>query len=287
MKKAVITVASIVIGAGLIYWLYGRGGGPVDTSPARLARSRAYADAQVQIERLRKGTDGSVGWPAVRKQLAIALDVVREIDKAANLDYAKGFVAALDKCAAGDRPDANQQLIAKGLQHVTVLAIRLELETMAQTSGAERQAAGQRVAALFEGIRPTFARRDKDFFPGRGALMPAADASLKQLMAAARYGGQTIGTGRELEDTICRTYALSVLYEIRQIENLRHSDRAKCAVKRIEAQVFYRIIRERIVKHDARADETILAILGTDYDTMDAGAMEDALKRGLGRMPLR
>jgi len=286
MRKAVLTVASVILGAGLVYWLYDPGPDQPDPRQAGLDRARAYAEAQVQIERVRKRRDAPVDWAAVREQLGITLAVVREIDEAANLDYAKGLVAALDKCAAGQSPGANQQLIAKGLQHVTVLAIRRELALLAQAEGPHREAAAQRVAAFFEGIRPTFVRRDKDFFPGRGVLTPEADAALRDLAAAARRKGQTVGAGRQLEDLICRTYALSVLYEVQQIARLRHSDRAACAVKRVEGQVFYRIIRDRIARRDPRADETIRTTLEADYDTMDPAALEAALRRGLGPVPL-
>ena len=288
MKKALIATASIALGAGVMYWIYGPDSGSRSgDGQDELSRVRAYAAAEVEIERLRKPPDGAVDWDAVRKQLAITLVVVREIDKAFNLDYEKGLVEALDKCVAGDRSACNQQLIAKGLQHVTVLAIRRELAAMALAAGAHREAAAKRAVAFFEGIRPTLVRRDKDFFPGRGELVPAADAGLRQVMAASRLAGDTVAAGRQFEQAIFRTYALSVLYEVQEIQRLRHSYRRKCEVKRIEGQMFYRIIRPRIKQQDALADETIRTILSADYDNMDPGALESALRRGLGRIPLR
>jgi len=272
----------MALGAGLVFWAYG----PDEADVPGLARARAYAAAQVQIERLRKVSEGPVDWDAVAQQFQITLPVVREIDRAHELSYATQIPVALGKCGEGSRPDVNQQVLAKGLQHVTVLAIRRELGELAGAAGTNRRAAAARAVALFEGIRPTFTRRDKDFFPGVNALTAAADAGLKQIEAAARQDGDIVGAGRALEQAIARTYALSVLYEIRQIERLRDGDRAACDVKRAEAIIFYRVIYDRIKTRDAKTAGTLLSyLINTDFDTMEAGAVEAALRKGLGNIP--
>lgn len=288
MRKALIATASVVLGAGLMVWIWGPdSGGPSDQAQDDLARARAFADAVIRIERLRKRTDGPVDWEAIRTHLKTTLGVIRKTNRTNTPDYEKDLAVALRQCATGNRPDVNQQIIAKGLQHVAVLAIRLELDVMARAAGSGREAAAKRAAVYFEAIRPTFARRDKDFFPDRGALMPAADAGLRQVLAASRLTGTTVAAGRQFEEAICRTYALSVLYEVKEIERLRHSDRAECEVKRTEAQMFYRIISPRIRKQDAGADAAIWTMLRADYDAMSVRDLKSALKRGLGRIPLR
>jgi len=287
VKRTAIAVVSFLMGASLIYWVFAIDD-PNDGSRAGVDRAQAYAAAQIQIERLRKPADGPVDWAAVAKQFEITLPVIREIDEAnAHLHYEYDLAQALKQCAAGDRPDVNQQTLAKGLQHVTVLAIRRELATVARTTGPDRQAAAMRAAAFFEGIRPTFTRRDGDFFDGASTLTGAADGALRQLAAAGRDQGDVVGPGRRLEDAICRTYALSVLYEIIAIEKLRRIDRTACDVKRAEALVFYRIISDRVKKRDATADRTIRTMLAAGYDKMDAITLETALTRGLPKIPLR
>ena len=282
MKKTVIALAAIALGAGLVFWLYGSE--QADLPGVDLAR--AYAAAQVRIERLRKPAEGPVDWDAIAKQFEIALPIVRRIDQAHGLNYARQIPAALGKCVTGNRPDVNQQVLAKGLQHVTVLAIRGELATLAGAAGLDRRAAAARAVALFEGIRPTFTRRDKDLFPGANTLTAAAEAGLKQIDAAGR-NDDAVGAGRELERAIARTYALSVLYEVQEIERLRASDRAACDVKRAEAIIFYRIIYDRIKMRDETTAATLLTyLINTDFDKMEAGAVEAALRKGLGNIPL-
>lgn len=287
MKRNAIAIASFVLGACLVYWVFVPDD-PDDASRAGVDRAQVYAAAQVRIERLRKRSDGLVDWAAVKTQFEITLPVIREIDQAdPRLHYEYDLAQALRQCAAGDRPDVNQQTLAKGLQHVTVLAIRRELATMAGAGGSERQAAALRAAAFFEGIRPTFTRRDGDFFEGASTLTAAADGALRQLAAAGKTGGDVVGPGRRLEDAICRTYALSVLYEIITIGKLRRTDLTACDVKRAEALVFYRIISDRVKKRDPNADRAIRTILAARYDQMDAIDLETALTRGLPKVPLR
>ena len=151
-----------------------------------------------------------------------------------------------------------------------------------------RRAASEDIAAYFEGIRPTFVRRDKDFFGGERTLEASADQALEHLNRAAEgRPGEIFAARRELEDAIARTYALSVLYEVEEIERLRATDRAACDVKRKEAEIFYRIVRPRVRRRDPKADGTIVAMLTGSYDAMSAKAIEESLKKGLPEVPLR
>jgi len=251
-----------------------------------LAEVKDYAAAEVQIERLRKQKDGPTDWAAIEQQLRITRPMVKAIDGALGLTYEEDIAAALRKCKSGERPKVHQQVLAKGLQHVTVAAIGRELDAMAKASGAERSAAAARISALFEGIRPTFVRRDSDYFSGEKALEPAADAALEQLKSAAE-SGEIFGPRKSLEEAIARTYALCVLYEIEEIEKLREKDLAACDVKRMEAVIFYRIIEDRIRRFAPDADATISAILDAGYDKMDVPLLVANLRNGLPGIPLK
>ena len=255
---------------------------------SRLKEAETFADAEVAIERMRK--EKVPDWAAIREHFDKCLPVVRRVDAERGTTYIKEIGEALDKCAAGDKPKVHQQVLAKGLQHVAVLAIKSELDA-AMGGGEEGGDAPARVAqaaTFFEGIRPTFTRRDGDFFEGERTLEEEADRALQQLkQAALSGGGDLLAARRELDDAITRTYALSVLYEIQGVEELRDKDLAKCEVKKMEAVVFYRIIAPRIVKRDRKADEVMRAMFEGDYAAMSASVIEANLKKGLPHIRLR
>jgi hypothetical protein len=239
---------------------------------------KKMAGSQVTIERLRK--QKTPDWDAIQKEYAVLLPLVRQTDAARQLSYQDEIADALVKCAAGQRVKVHQQVLAKGLQHIVVLNIHSELDQMGKTADA-----AQRIAAYFEGIRPTFTRRDKDYFDARPTLEAAADKAI----GALRKAGQTpaLTARRELVDSIDRTYALSVLYEILAVEKLRDTAPAKCAVKVKEAEIFYRIIQPRIQKTRPQADATIGRMLAGGFDQMNAALLEAKLNEGLTGITLR
>lgn len=245
-----------------------------------LERARAFAQAELRIERMRKKE--APDWSAVSEEYEATAGVVGEMDELWGTGYDADIRAALEQCARGEDPKVNQQVMAKGLQHVAVLAMMRELDAMAKADAEARRAAAGRVAAYFEGIRPTFVRRDGDYFAGTETLEAAAERAIERLSRAAETGGgEIIAARREFEDAIARTYALSVIYEVEEIEKHRDKDRALCAVKRREAQIFCRIIRPRVGRRDPKADETISAMLAGEYGAMSAKVIEENLKKGL------
>ncbi|MCK4753432.1 MAG: hypothetical protein KAS75_08290 [Planctomycetes bacterium] len=244
---------------------------------------KAYAQAEVTIERLRK--QPTPDWSAIKSQYIVTVPIVKKIDAKTGTNYNQEITDALKKCAAGERVKVNQQTLAKGLQHVTVLAITEELNKMANASVADRKMLVDRIAAYFEGIRPTFTRRDKDFFEAKKTLEAQAEAALERLAKAG--SSDLITARRQLEDAINRTYALCVLFEIMEVEKLRDSDIPKCDVKRVEAVIFYRIIQPNIKKRSLKNDEIILHLLNGNYDTMSAMLLEMLLGKGLVGITLR
>jgi hypothetical protein len=237
---------------------------------------KAFAKAEVTIERLRK--QKTPDWNAIAAQYEITAPIVKKIDAEKGLNYDVDIRDVLKKCSAGEKVKVNQQVLAKGLQHVAVLAITDELNAMKKSDTA-----CQKVTAFFEGIRPTFTRRDKDFFNGKKHLEAAADNALKRLTDSK----SDLAARREFEDTLARTYALCVLYEIIKVEKLRDSDLAACEVKVKEAEIFYRIIQPRIKKRSPKTNELITAMLSGSYSTMDAKALENYLNTGLAGITLR
>jgi len=247
------------------------------TADSELAGIEAYAKAEVTIERMRKQQEPD--WNAIKAQYEITSAIVKKYDDKLGMHYHADIRQALDKCAAGQKVKVNQQTLAKGLQHVTVLAIRDELD------GKDKSVSAKRIKAYFEGIRPTFIRRDKDFFAENKTLQTAADSALEHLAIA--DSADYLTARREIEDVIARTYGLCVLYEIMEVEKYRDSDLAICEVKKMEAVVFYRIIEPRIIKRSPKIAEEISNMLNGNYATMDSAALEKNLEAGLVPISLR
>jgi hypothetical protein len=242
-----------------------------------LAQIKAMAEAQVRIERLRK--QKKTDWQEIASQYEILAPLVKTTDQNRNLHYDSDIRQALAQCAAGKKVKVNQQVLAKGLQRIVVMSIEDELKALKRSPDA-----GRRIAAYFEGIRPTFTRRDKDFYGGRKTLEASADAAIAQL-ADGKLAPVT--ARRELMDAIDRTYGLCVLYEIQEVEHLRATNRAKCEVKLKEAEIFYRIIQPRIARTSADAHARITGVLNADFDQMDAAILEANLNKGLKGITLR
>jgi len=251
--------------------------GSYDESDQELDNIKKYAAAQVNIERLRKQVP--TDWDEIAAQYAVTSPFVKEMDKKMSLTYHNDIMDATRRCKAGEDVKINQQVLAKGLQHVTVLFIRQQLQAIARAKNGEREKYARRTAAFFEGIRPTVTRRDKDFFAAHNVLEQTANQALQRLTG--EVTGDLIIAARDLEDTIIRTYALSVLYEILQIEKLRDTDSNACHVKLKEAVIFYRIIQPTLKRRNPKSDELISAMLKSRFPQMNAGLLEENLKAGL------
>lgn len=247
------------------------------TADSELAGIEAYAKAEVTIEIMRKQKEPD--WNAITAQYEITSAIVKKYDAKLGLQYDSDIRQALSKCAAGEKVKVNQQTLAKGLQHVTVLAIRDELD------GTDKAVSAKRIKAYFEGVRPSFVRRDKDFFTESKTLQAAADAALELLVKSGSTDYLT--ARREFEDVIARTYGLCVLFEVMEIEKYRNTDLATCDVKKAEAVIFYRIIEPRIKKRSSKTAETISNMLNGNYDTMDSAILEKTLEAGLVPVSLR
>jgi len=247
------------------------------TADLELAGIEAYAKAEVTIEIMRKQKEPD--WNAIQAQYEITSAIVKKYDAKLGMQYDADIRQALSKCATGEKVEVNQQTLAKGLQHVTVLAIRDELDAV------DKSVSAKRIKAYFEGIRPTFIRRDKDFFGEAKALETAANMALEHLVTAG--SADFLAARREIEDVIARTYGLCVLYEIMDIEKLRNTDLAKCEVKKAEAVIFYRIIEQRIKKRSPKTAEMISNMLNGNYATMHPAILEKILEAGLMPISLR
>ncbi len=243
--------------------------------------AKAYAQAAVDIERMRKME--SVDWKAIGEKVAITMPLVHSVDVAHGTTYEKAISAALQACAKGEKTHVNQQIISKGLQHVAVLAIRDELKKMPLPD--TRQAAALMTEALFEAVRPTFARRDENHFAEEPQL--EKDATEAILYVKTAEGGAFLSGIRKLEDVIDRTYALCVLFELEGIVEKRGTDQTICEKKQMEARVYYRIVAPRIKRTGSAFHELLDTMIEGSFDKVDVRAAEAALLSGLNVAKIR
>ena len=139
----------------------------------RLSYYKDCAKAEVTIELMRKlkKTD----WNAIKEKYNVCLKLVKEIDDKYKTNYQAEIQDAIIKCSKNENTKVNQQTLAKGLQHVVVMKIRDLINSMGAADKKTRKNNVKEIAAIFEGIRPTFTRRDKDYFEGRKQLEAEAD----------------------------------------------------------------------------------------------------------------
>ncbi len=236
-----------------------------------------FAQAVVTVERLRKQTP--VNWDGIKNQLKKTQNMVKLVDARHSLTYEKDISSACRKCIAYNRPDVYQQIIAKGLQHIAILQMHYEFRQAAGAEVPQAEIHIQSGITLFEAIRATFQRRDASYFSGEPTLEKQADTALSTLKAAGPPG--LYAARKTLVPLIRRVFALSVLYELQEIERLRKTDRKQCDVKRKEAEIFYRIIRPDVCRRSRSSDRIISAMLRVDYDAVHAARVAQELKKAL------
>jgi hypothetical protein len=273
MKNSLLVCAVL----SLAFVNYGFSQSDQKQSVPDLAMAKQFAKAQLKIEEIRSSK--SPDWAAASAQFELMLPVVKYIEEKGATHEEKEIHDASKECAAGHDIETNDEILGKGLQHIAVLAIRQELDLMAAEPN-NIKASAERIMAYFEGIRPTFVRRDKGFFEGKKTLEASADEALTQLSKADK--SSLLTASMQLEDVIARTYALSMLYEISEIEKMRSSDIAFCDGKRTEAKMFYRVIQQRIEKRSPKINEIIVNTLNGSYGAMNSQSLEKDLATAFG-----
>lgn len=277
MKKKVFSLQKIVLSFVIIVSFFcSKNQQKEEAAISKIGQIKEFANAEVMIERLRKQQNPV--WEKISDQFNRTVPIVKEIDSIHNLNYYEKINNAISDCNAGKKVKVNQQILAKGLQHIAVLSIFDEMSRLVNSGTKEKKVYADRIKAFFEGIRPTFIRRDKDFFNSVKTLEKDADNALQHLTD---LDYDVIMALRELRNIIFRAYALCVIYEIIGVEKYRDQDLDICAVKQKEAEIFYRIIRPEIKKHSEKADEIILNMLSGNYENMDSKIIEENIQLGL------
>ena len=83
-------------------------------------------------------------------------------------------------------------------------------------------------------------------------------------------GAAAPGARRALERLIAEAYARSVIYELEGIERLRDTDPVRCAEKRVEGEIFLRIVSPWLQQRSAGASRTIARMLAGEPGAVNA-----------------
>ena len=92
---------------------------------------KEYAKAVAMIGNLQRQTP--VDWDTIRAQYDSISPLIKAMDANWKKGYDQEIRQAIEQCAAGDNVDENKQTIGKGLQHVAVLGITQELNTLGKS----------------------------------------------------------------------------------------------------------------------------------------------------------
>lgn len=230
--------------------------------------ARKYVGAQVSVEFLRQTKP--VDWGKVGRQVERTMSLVRAVDAVYETTYAMDIADALDRCKRGESPMVYQQMISKGLQHVSILAMRTQFEELLH-SGSKNPV--KIVSILFEGIRTTLMRRDEYFFGG-SYLEASGDMLLDQLQCG--DDSALADDVRLLDKLIDYAYALSVYYELEGIVKNVGIDEALCEKKQMEARLYFRVVEPRMMRSDPAAAEVIRTMIEGPWSAVELSTARKA-----------
>lgn len=240
-----------------------------------------YPDAPLAIGHLLQAD--TISWDQIKEKYEIAKPQVEAIDAKHNTTYAVEITEALDAIKAGESVDVNRHVVTKGLQHVTVLTITDLIDRLVTDDLKDAPKIAERIRKVFAAIEPTFERRDSTVYGGKATLVPAAQEALFRL-AQAKTKAALASAAMEFSALLSKTYVLSVLFEMKGVEEFCSGtapDPDKCAVKRTEAGIYYRIIRPSVAAADKEADAKIEAMIHSDKAIPKYETARDLLAKAL------
>lgn len=254
-----------------------------DTKPSPRASTSYddYAEAALAIGYLLRAD--TPAWHEISAKYEIARPRIEAVDKSNHTEYAKEIPKALGQIKAGKGADINTHIVTKGLQHVTVLTISNLLDGVIGEDTRTSSRAISRIKSVFAVIQPTLKRRDATVYNDVATLVPAAEQALARLQTAKNKPGLA-SAAMHLSKLLSKTYALSVLYEMKGVEEFcgeANKDPGKCAVKRTEAGMYYRIIESFIEARDKAAATEVENLIGGTRPGPKYATVRDLLARAL------
>lgn len=236
-----------------------------------------YAAATLSIGNLLNAE--GISWPDVDAKYEIIKPRIESIDAEHKTSYGKEIPKALADMKAGESVEVNRHIVTKGLQHVTVLTIDGLLNKLITDELENARKTSASIKTVFAAIEPTFRRRDDTIYSGKPTLAPAAERSLAQLESAQSKPAMA-GAAMEFSALVLKTYVLSVLYEMKGVEEFcgtKTPNPAQCAIKRTEAGIYYRIIQPKVTSRDQEANAKIEAMLHSQHAVPEYSSARDLL----------
>jgi hypothetical protein len=250
-------------------------------SPDASSSLAQYADAVLSIGNLLKAT--LLSWPDIEEKYAVARTHIEEIDSLHLTSYAQEISKALAGIRAGESAEVNNHIVTKGLQHVTVLIIQGLLDKLVTADLEDAKGLSADIKTAYAAIEPTFKRRDDTVYAGNPTLAPAAEAALARLESAQSKTALASGV-MEFSTLLSKTYALSILFEMKGVEEYCGSkapNPAQCAVKRTEAAIYYRILQPAVAKKDKEAAAAIDKMIHSEHAVDRYTSVRDHLAKTL------
>ncbi len=224
-----------------------------------------YVDAAFLIGHMLQAE--TISWPDVEAKYEVAKPYVELVDVQHKTSYAKEIPQGLAAIKAGESVEVNRHVVTKGLQHVTVFIIEGLLDKLITEAPKNAKKNSDEIKRAFAAIEPTFRRRDDTVYGGEPTLVPALERALKQLESAGSKPAMA-GAAMELSTLLSKTYVLSVLFEMKGVEEFcgtKMPDPDKCAVKRTEAGIYYRIIKPAVAARDKEGDAAIEKMIHSEH----------------------
>ena len=236
-----------------------------------------YAKAALSIGYLLKAD--AISWSEIDDKYKSVEQHIKSIDREYKTSYEKELPLALAEIKANKSVEVNRHVVTKGLQHVTVLTIGRLIDTLITGDLEHSKNVSKEIKNVFSAIEPTFKRRDDTIYGGKPTLLPETESTLAKLEAA-NSKPAIANVAMELSTLLSKTYVLSVLFEMKGVEEFcgtKTPDPDKCAVKRTEAGIYYRIIKEAVANRDKEADTKMEKMIGSEHGAPSYAKARDLL----------
>ena len=256
---------------------------PAKTTPPVEVSNRfeKYAEAVLGIGHLLQAD--TLAWPEIKAKYDVVKSQIAAIDLKNKTAYAKEIPLALNNIETGESIEINRHVVTKGLQHVSVLTISGLLDDLITADLESASPIAANIKIVFSAISPTFKRRDETIYGGTPTLVPAAEQSLAQIERA-KTKPALASAAMNFTTVLSKTYTLSVLFEMKGVEKFcgeATPDPKECAIKRTEAGMYYRVIKQSVLSRDKEGDSKIEKMISSKHGVPKYTAVRDLLAQNL------
>ncbi|OGS21961.1 MAG: hypothetical protein A3J83_00880 [Elusimicrobia bacterium RIFOXYA2_FULL_40_6] len=199
--------------------------------------------------------------------------LVKSLDKEFNSGMDNGITTAISNGKANKEPAYEVQVVMKTLTRVFYLALVRSLE----------KGEIEKALAYNEAAKVPAQRRDKTVKP-----CPNLEATLTTAFSALEQASKT---GNKMDimlqkkiiiDTLKKSYALSVLFEVEELIKNREKDPEFVKVKVAEGLTYYKILENDIKNNSPKSNEIIMSMFSGPASNYDLKVLREELNKGLG-----